>query len=213
MASETETHEDYLLKVHNELKSSKFLIKSAETDCCDLCLARDVFLITWNPKPRFYNYDHLGENDYNLQWETMLKVLMKVSRCSSIFCIIPEVSDQGKLHCHGWFNRTDKRKYYKSFLPSLKRNGLVKINKCRTLSEDVFKYYKKDVDNTFDLLTDFNYPILSHDTVHSLKHDIAQRRLDRLFELKEEASHKMDIIQTLYRHGYLKKQIEDVIEV
>lgn len=209
----SEKHEDYLLDIHNELKSSKYLIRSAEADCCDLCMASDVLLITWNPKPRFYNYDHLGENDYNLQWETMLKVLLKITRCSSLYCIIPEVSDQGKLHCHGWFNITDKRKYYKSFLPSLKRNGLVKINRCRTLKDEVFKYYRKDVDTTFQLLTDFNYPVLSHDTVYSVKHDIAQRRLERLFELKEEAEHKMDILQTLFRHGCLKKQFEEPIEV
>lgn len=113
-----------------------------------------VYLITWNPKPRFYNYDLHGNNDYEAQWRTMLDKLLTVNRCSSKYAFVAEISDQGKLHMHGSMVIRDKVKYHKSFLPTLRNNGFVKISKATSHSWKTFKYHVKDLFATADYIKD-----------------------------------------------------------
>ena len=43
--------------------------------------------------------------------ETMvLKYLKYLRRHAGYFCVVPEISDVGRLHCHGWFVISDKIK-------------------------------------------------------------------------------------------------------
>lgn len=104
-----------------------------------------VYLITWNPKPAFYNYDQGGENNFDLQWWTMCKTLMKSIRCLNKYAFVPEVSEQGKLHMHGFLTVKDKRKYLRSFIPTLRKNGFIKVCKARSGKWKTFKYHVKDL--------------------------------------------------------------------
>lgn len=107
-----------------------------------------IYLLTWNPQPRFYNYDHNGNNDYIMQWYTMLRTLLKSIRCLSKYAFTAEISDQGKLHIHGFLVVSDKVKYHKSFLPSLRKNGFIKLVKLKKLQRKSVKYHVKDLRET-----------------------------------------------------------------
>lgn len=119
---------------------------------------RTVHLITWNPKPRFYAYDKYGENDYDSQWHSMLHELMKSFRCCDNYAFVAEISEEGKLHMHGFYQVYDKIKYHKSFLPSLRKNGFIKHNKARSLDRKVIKYHKKDIYDTIEHMKDQSVP-------------------------------------------------------
>lgn len=114
----------------------------------DLDSDDSIYLLTWNPKPRFYNYDHNGDNDYVMQWMTMLRTLLKSLRCLSKYAFVAEISDVGKLHIHGFLTIADKVKYHRSFLPSLRNNGFIKISKLKKLQRKSVKYHVKDIKET-----------------------------------------------------------------
>jgi len=100
-----------------------------------------VYLFTWNPKDKFFP----DGNNYVMKWDTMLcRVIKHLTRCMSKFCIIPEVSDNGRLHCHGWFVIKDKVKWNKSVRQIIARHGFMKMNRLRATAG--FDYYKKDMD-------------------------------------------------------------------
>lgn len=117
-----------------------------------------VYLITWNPKPKFYNYDLNGENDFDMQWLTMLDKLIQVNRCSYTYAFVAEISDMGKLHMHGFLVVSDKVKYHKSFLPTLRKNGFVKVSKASSNKWKTFKYHVKDLPSTCKHVT--QWPIV-----------------------------------------------------
>lgn len=120
----------------------------------------DVIFITWNPKPRFYpcteERDGLISINYNVQWLMMLQKLVLVDRCCRNYGIVAEVSDTGKLHCHGFLVLKDKIKYNKQFLPTLQRNGFVKVTVAK--SHKWFEYHVEDVDETIQYI--HKYPHL-----------------------------------------------------
>lgn len=126
----------------------------------DLDELNTVYLITWNPKPKFYNYTPYGDNDYRLQWFTMVDVLSNAYRSLHYFAFMPEISDEGKLHMHGFFTIRDKVKYHKSFLPSLKRGGFIKKSRVNSLKWKTFKYHVKDVQDTLDHMPFMNNELL-----------------------------------------------------
>lgn len=124
----------------------------------DITTDDTVTLITWSPKPRFIDYDKHGDNDYNMQWMTMLDVLLNVNRCSSKYAFVAEITDVGRLHMHGFIVITDKVKYHKSFLPSLKRNGFIKVDKASSNNWKTFKYHVKEINITPQYITE--YPVV-----------------------------------------------------
>lgn len=130
-----------------------------------------VILITWNPKPRFYNYDHNGDNDFEMQWRTMLDKLFEANRCCSRYAFVAEVSDAGKLHMHGFLVVSDKIKYYKKFLPTLRANGFIKIPKANSHKWKTFKYHVKEVDFTSDLIKDSSI-VLTHHNYKQMRREL-----------------------------------------
>lgn len=136
-----------------------------------------VYLFTWNPRPNFYEYRKIGGNNYAKQWVLMISVLKDLSRCSNCFCIVPEISDEGKIHCHGWFSLDDKLKWSKSVLGNIQRNGFMKINKLNTSIEKI-DYYYKEIDDTKDVLSQ-NFYVLTHFTMKEVLKDIRMRMLQK----------------------------------
>ena len=63
-----------------------------EIACEQLHYDNKVYMFTWNPKPTFYEYRKLGNNDYISQWVLMISVLKEFSRCSDMYCFIPKIS-------------------------------------------------------------------------------------------------------------------------
>ena len=115
-----------------------------------------VYLFTWNPNDR-----KISPYDHNMKWETMvLKYLKYLRRACRIFCVVPEISDAGRLHCHGWFVISDKIKWHKQVLHKFTRNGRFKMNEMRCTK--ALHYYVKHIEITQGIL---NYPVpYTHDT-------------------------------------------------
>lgn len=120
-------------------------IEDAEDDlrnCTDV-----VYLITWNPNRKVA----CETSTQVMKWESMIcKVLKHLERCCKIFNVVAEVSDQGRLHCHGYIVISDKIKWHKSVLPLMKSHGFMKMNKMK--SHKALYYYKKDLEVTRALM-------------------------------------------------------------
>ncbi len=58
-----------------------------------------------------------------------LKIAKWLNRFSDHYIIVPEFSDNGRLHYHGLFNMCDKIKYYKSKYSIDKEIGFVKVER------------------------------------------------------------------------------------
>lgn len=112
-----------------------------------------IYLFTWNPKD---SMEFRGLN-YKQKWiQMIMKYLCKLRKCCDKYCVVPEISDAGRLHCHGWLCITDKIKWHKSVLPYFKNNGMFKPNKLRHVNG--FVYYVKDLDVTMSLLDNSTFP-------------------------------------------------------
>lgn len=124
--------------------------------CSDIHYDNKVYMFTWNPKPTFYQYDKYGDNDYKSQWVKMITVLKHIDRCSNCYCIVPEISDDGKLHVHGWFRLDDKVKWLKSVKRGITNNGFIKLNRLYVAIEKI-DYYYKELDETREILNDLMF--------------------------------------------------------
>lgn len=131
-----------------------------------------VYLITWNPKPRFYNYDLHGENDYEMQWRTMIDKLCCIDRCYQLFAFVAEISDVGKLHMHGFIVVNDRVKYHKQFLPTLRNNGFIKVSKAKSLKWGTFKYHVKELSDTAPYIKCNPY-VLTSENIKAVKKELA----------------------------------------
>lgn len=153
-------------------KISKVVYKDAWQDIEDY---DKVMLITWNPKPKFYDYSIYGPNDFNMQWRTMMELLIQAYRACCRFAFVPEVSDEGKLHMHGWYVVSDRVKYNKSFLPSLYRSGFIKKSRAKSHEFKTFKYHIKELYETHQYLNEFDGTtmVITHENVMLLKHNHA----------------------------------------
>jgi hypothetical protein len=87
------------------------------------------------------------------QFEDTYKLLRKLSSCTTECKIYPEVTLAGNIHYHGLFNISDKIKWYKSVLPTLKRNGFVKVVKVVERHRDKWvRYIVKERDSMVSIL-------------------------------------------------------------
>lgn len=160
-----------------------------------------VMLITWNPKPRFYAYDQYGDNNYVRQWDTMLEILCEAYRTCSRFAFVPEISEDGKLHMHGWYVVADRLKYCKSFLPSLRRAGFIKKSKARTHDWKAFKYHVKEVDETLAFLPGYESIVITHMNYGYFKKRVNwQRILNFEMEKNKKLVRKYNVIKMMEKH-------------
>lgn len=95
-----------------------------------------TYAITICPKPMYY------ANTYNAELLNTIDVIRGAMKYSIDYVLYVELTIEGHIHYHGWFNIKDKIKYYKKTLPTLKRLGFIKI-KSR-VDEGWMKYCLKD---------------------------------------------------------------------
>lgn len=168
---------------------------------------RTVHLITWNPKPRFYaSLNEDGSINYDTQWCEMLNLLQHCKRCCDIYSLVAEISADGKLHMHGFYQVFDKIKYHKSFLPSLTRNGFIKHNKANSLQRKVIKYHKKDIYDTIEHLNDQSIPIvLCPQTKDELKALLLMKRCESHIpvNLKSTLRDWLPLVAPSITHSYI----------
>lgn len=168
-----------------------------------------VWLITWNPKPRFYNYDgHRNpegdyDNDYDMQWRTMQQKLLTANRCLSNYAFVAEISDDGKLHMHGFMVVSDKIKYFKSFLPGLTSNGFVKKSKANSHRWKTFKYHVKDLHCTVGLLAEQCY-VITPETRESMAKDLHMYKALVSHHYDQQIK-KMNVMQMLSSNQFFEE--------
>lgn len=165
-----------------------------------------VILITWNPKPRFYSYDMHGENDYNMQWRTMVDKLQWANRCCSRYAFVAEISDMGKLHMHGFLVVSDRVKYHKSFLPSLRVNGFIKISKASSHLWKTFKYHVKELSITSDYITDLQY-VLTHENREEVHKELVLYKA-LIAHSYEKTIKKLNVMDMLFNNLDVDSEIE-----
>ena len=103
---------------------------------------------TWCPIPAF----HSGSSEQQLQ-ET-LPIVQKLAKCTSDCVIYPELTLQGNIHYHALFKITDKVKWFKSVLPTFKRNGFVKVVACNENHKDKWlSYIRKEAEVMIPILS------------------------------------------------------------
>lgn len=142
-----------------------------EAECCNT-----VWLFTWNPSDKKVGTDH----DYQTKWDNMITGYLKhFNRCMYKYCILPEISDAGRLHVHGWFVIKDKVKWVKSVKPRLQRSGRFKMSKkFEKCKKDPFYYYKKDIEDTIQIFPQRTLPIYHYnikDVLKEIKHMVISR--------------------------------------
>jgi len=122
------------------------IIEHAEMAELELNKGDFVMLFSWNPSDKY-----ISPLDHDLKWETMVcKYLKHIKRCSRVYCIVPEFSPVGRLHCHGWLVIHDMIKWIKSVMPRFKRSGQTRFNQMR--SSKALEYYLKDTRVTSGIL-------------------------------------------------------------
>lgn len=158
--------------------------------------------ITWNPKGQVYAHQPNGydpqDQSYDSSWLNMLNKLKYIRRCSSKFCILPEISENGKLHCHGWFVITDNIKWIKSVQPMLYHNGMIRITKVKEVRKDFDSYMQEDLDDTLNFIRDDKIVCLSHLTYDLLFDHIRKQQILLFGEEDDEEKKPISIDITTY---------------
>lgn len=179
---------------YHRMFSAKEIVDKA---CEDIHYDNKVYMFTWNPKPNFYQYDKLGNNDFKCQWVKMITVLKHINRCSNSYCLVPEISDEGKLHVHGWFRLDDKLKWLKSVKPMITRNGFMKINRLYVPIERI-DYYYKELDETKGILNEMMY-ILTPFTIKEVLYGIMRYQMELVKGVdKSVAKYKYDLEKLVF---------------
>lgn len=160
----------------------------------------DIWLFTWNPRDTgaiLTNHDQ--------KWRYMLEAFHKFLRCMKQFAVVPELSDAGRLHAHGWFIIGDKVKWHKAVLPYFKALGMFKMNKMNSLQ--ALYYYQKDLNETFNILTDDYFPF-THVNAKDIRKRILQIRKAR--DTYYNSKPKKDMLDYFGVAGCNKKYYKDI---
>lgn len=127
--------------------------------CCDDVIEGKVLhAFTWNPDPSRY-----ASTEPTAQYDACIaNKLFLAQKCLQTFCFIPELTSNGNVHIHGFYTVKDPAKYYKVFLPKVKRQGYVVVKKTK-VDDKWLDYCMKDVDDNQYIFDEsvFEYPFTS----------------------------------------------------
>lgn len=151
----------------------------------------DVQYFTWNPNDKKLGYFKTHTD----KWDAMyIKVLIDFRLCMSKYCIVPEVSEVGRLHCHGWYVKKDNIKYHKRVLPKLNRYGQFKPSKRRSANGDY--YYKKTSDDIREIVPRCILPLS-----HLSEQDCYTYYLTKILNKSKKTLNEKKYVQDKYLSG------------
>lgn len=135
----------------------------------------EAYLFTYSPRditlnPTYTYMDHI--NTYFWGWH----------KCMATFEVNPEFNQNGNLHYHGYFIIKDKYRWYKSILPKMKYNGLIKINKVVDDLSKAIEYCRKDRE-LMEKIIDHKIPFTEQDKI---KHIPEKKVIDDIFSFLDE---------------------------
>lgn len=140
----------------------------------------NIRAFTWVPNPAKYPSSEPAK-----QYKSLLNhVLLSSFKFFRLFCFVPELTENGNIHIHGWFIIKDRVAFYKIFLPKCRQYGftLIKTN----VDEDWFDYVSKDMSTTIDVvgedlpvpLTHLNCKAYRKGYTKGLKARLVPRKMD-----------------------------------
>lgn len=128
-----------------DLGCAKAMVHDGDLYCCLPCDAlqssldnvKDInlenvfaFTLTYKREPGGWYEPHRQMRS------TMDTIFKQLKRCAKDqWMMTPELTEQGRLHWHGWLEVKDKIKFYRNFLPQNKRHGFVMIKKIPTMHD------------------------------------------------------------------------------
>ncbi len=123
-----------------------------------------LYSITISAQYRTVHPDFLYNDD-------KLKLVKWLNRFSDHYIIVPEFSDNGRLHYHGLFNMSDKIKYYKSKYSIDKEIGFVKVERINDFKSHLrwLMYIYKDYNILKDYYPLFIYKKTKRNNIKTLK--------------------------------------------
>jgi len=182
-------------KAEISLEDIEISVDDAEDDINDDDI---VHFITWNPNDK--KLESPG-HDYNNKWKLMAHWLRHLDRCCKKYCILPEVSDVGRLHCHGWLIIKDKIKWCKSVLPILSKRGFVQVTKQKHKNKGM-QYYKEDLHETYEIVTCHLYPLTRYtnrDINKLIKNDIMMSNIMTKKTVEEVKKKDIESLFSMYK--------------
>lgn len=105
-----------------------------------------LIAFTWSPDPQRFH-----SKNVKCQWRQMIGAgLRGLFRCAKHICVVPEITIDGRLHCHGWFILHDKVKWFREILPRMKGWGFVCIK--LKVDKEWLEYCIKDLEITAEII-------------------------------------------------------------
>lgn len=122
---------------------------------------------------------------------TIIQIVRLLRASCELFEIYPEMTEEGNLHYHLICLIKDKIKWYKSVLPSFKRNGFVKIKKIFNI--DKWREYCNKERATMEELLGVKIPLTRETTKGFVK---------KIRKTSDEEVKKLDNILRYYHISY-----------
>lgn len=108
---------------------------------------------TWSPDPSKYP-SNVPKHQYKL---LLTWVLLTANKFFSYFCFVPELTNNGNTHIHGFYIIKDPIKYYKWFIPRCKNLGFVMIK--NNVDTNWYDYCKKHLEEAIDIFPKLPIPL------------------------------------------------------
>lgn len=146
----------------------------------------ELIAFTWAPNSTYHT------NDPNIGYQMSILILRRLRLCCKALQIFPELTNAGHIHYHGKLWIKDYVKWYKSVLPTLKRNGFVKIKPNPNEGWDEYCNKQWDI---FKEVLDLDNPI-----------DITY--LSKIKKLKDDVKYSQNIIDITW---YSRKPVDNYV--
>lgn len=134
-----------------------------------------IVFITCNPKSR---HDDLS---YKAKWKHMMRTIYMLKHVSYKFCIMPEISDKGRLHLHGWIVVNDKARWILA-MKQFRRLGISRFDDQKHKGKGL-DYYKKDIETTMQILPDMHYPV-TYDTIDDIWWNLHKKKVPKMKKIE-----------------------------
>lgn len=155
-----------------EKEELEFLEQEKEKEEYTIEGEEGIHAFTLNPNPKKYK-----STDPCEQYATLLQCLFKykyLNACFEEYYFVPELTENGNVHIHGYYKIKDKVKYYRWFLPACKAWGFIKV-KSKNIDDEWIEYVNKTIEEMKEIME--NYPVpMTRKTLEVYKKEIKVSR-------------------------------------
>lgn len=163
------------------------------------------------PETYFFTYSPIGNTKCAefTYYDHLVFYFKHWHQCMSQFEINPEFNANGNLHYHGYFVLKDKVRWYRSVLPKLKYNGLVKIDRVKHDLSKSMEYCRKDNLMMKQIIKKYPVPYTHLDKTLLTKPDIIQ---DNIYAFLKEMDRVKESRAEMQRRVFVKTDLDTSLE-